>query len=73
MKEKGQNILEEEGRLSFLYSKEFDNKSDALKAEYEFKHLPRRKKEEFLIKEAGGDLCGSKRAFIMTGIAEFYI
>lgn len=36
--------------VKLLYSEEFETKSEALKAEYAFKHQSRRKKEEFLLK-----------------------
>lgn len=34
--------------VSLLYNKQFETKSDALKAEYYFKKLSRKKKDEFL-------------------------
>ena len=35
--------------VKLLYSEEFQTKSEALKAEYAFKHQSRKKKEKFLI------------------------
>lgn len=58
---KGAKYTRGRGPVELLYSREFDNKSGALKAEYEFKHLPRKKKEEFLIKEAGGKYVAAKK------------
>lgn len=40
--------------VTLTYFQCFDNKSDALKAEYQFKQLTRKKKIEFLIRETGG-------------------
>lgn len=50
---KGAKYTRGRGPLTLTFFKEFDNKSDALKAEYQFKKLPRKKKEEFLQNEMG--------------------
>ncbi|WP_018663631.1 GIY-YIG nuclease family protein [Heyndrickxia acidiproducens] len=41
-----------------LYYRAYETKSEAMKAEYAFKHLTRRKKEQFL-KEAGVDIAAA--------------
>jgi putative endonuclease len=41
------------GPVKLTYFKGFDNKSEALRAEYQFKHLTRKKKMEFLLEETG--------------------
>lgn len=43
------------GRLpvSIIYHEEFQTKQEAMKAEYAFKQLDRKKKEKFLMKEVG--------------------
>lgn len=43
------------GRLpvAFIYHEEFQTKQEAMKAEYAFKQLERKKKEQFLMKEVG--------------------
>ena len=43
------------GRLpvSIIYHEEFQTKQEAMKAEYAFKQLDRKKKENFLMKEVG--------------------
>lgn len=51
---KGAKYTRGRGPVKLLYSKAFDEKSDALKAEYEFKQWTRKKKEDFLLKEMGG-------------------
>jgi putative endonuclease len=51
---KGAKYTRGRGPVQLLYSKRFDDKSDALKAEYEFKQWTRKKKEDFLLKEMGG-------------------
>jgi putative endonuclease len=50
---KGAKYTRGRGPVTLLYSQAFSNKSDALKAEYEFKKKTRKKKDEFLIKETG--------------------
>lgn len=51
---KGAKYTRGRGPVVLLFKKGFENKSDALKAEYEFKSWSRKKKEEFLMKETGG-------------------
>lgn len=51
---KGAKYTRGRGPVSLIYSKIFFSKSEALKAEYQFKQLTRRKKLEFLKKEMGG-------------------
>lgn len=58
---KGAKYTKGRGPVSLLYSKIFNNKGDALKAEYEFKQWTRKKKEEFLIKETGGIYVAAKK------------
>lgn len=57
---KGAKYTRGRGPVSLLYKKVFDNKSDALKAEYHFKKWTRQKKEAFLIKELGEDYVAAK-------------
>lgn len=49
---KGAKYTRGRGPVQLIYSKSFPTKSEAMKAEYEFKSWPRKKKEAFLIKEA---------------------
>jgi putative endonuclease len=58
---KGAKYTRGRGPVQLLYVKSFDNKSDALKAEYEFKTWPRKKKETFLIKELGDEYVATKK------------
>lgn len=51
---KGAKYTRGRGPVELVYSKAFDDKRDALKAEYEFKQWTRKKKEDFLIREMGG-------------------
>jgi putative endonuclease len=50
---KGAKYTRGRGPVELTYFKEFENKSDALKAEYQFKQLTRKKKMEFLLEETG--------------------
>ncbi|WHY88906.1 GIY-YIG nuclease family protein [Neobacillus novalis] len=52
---KGAKYTRGRGPVQLTYFKGYPNKSDALRAEYNFKRLPRRKKLEFLLKENGDD------------------
>jgi len=52
---KGAKYTRGRGPVKLTYFKSYDNKSDALKAEYHFKRLTRKKKIEFLLKETGED------------------
>jgi putative endonuclease len=58
---KGAKYTRGRGPVKLVYSKAYDNKSDALKAEYEFKQWSRKKKENFLVKETGGDYVAAKK------------
>ncbi|MED3560965.1 GIY-YIG nuclease family protein [Bacillus xiapuensis] len=51
---KGAKYTRGRGPLSLTFFKTYDNQSDALKAEYQFKQLTRKKKIEFLLRETGG-------------------
>ncbi|WP_174734802.1 GIY-YIG nuclease family protein [Mesobacillus harenae] len=57
---KGAKYTRGRGPVKLLYSKPFTNKSDALKAEYQFKRWSRKKKEQFLINETGGIYVAAK-------------
>jgi putative endonuclease len=48
---KGAKYTRGRGPVTLLFSKSFQTKSEALKAEYAFKQLTKKKKQEFLIKE----------------------
>jgi len=50
---KGAKYTRGRGPVELTYFKAYDHKSDALKAEYSFKQLTRKKKLEFLIRETG--------------------
>lgn len=50
---KGAKYTRGRGPVELTYCQEFADKGAALKAEYQFKQLTRRKKEEFLIRETG--------------------
>ncbi|WP_066302003.1 GIY-YIG nuclease family protein [Bacillus sp. FJAT-29937] len=58
---KGAKYTRGRGPVRLVFSKAYDNKSDALKAEYEFKQWPRKKKEEYLINETGGTYVAAKK------------
>ncbi|MEH7335679.1 GIY-YIG nuclease family protein [Neobacillus drentensis] len=51
---KGAKYTRGRGPVELTFYKEFDNKTDALRAEYYFKRLSRKKKIEFLMEETGG-------------------
>lgn len=57
---KGAKYTRGRGPVEIVYSKSFTEKSDALKAEYEFKQWARKKKEDFLLKETGGIYAATK-------------
>lgn len=50
---KGAKYTRGRGPVTLTYYETFANKGEALRAEYQFKRLTRKKKEEFLIKEMG--------------------
>jgi putative endonuclease len=51
---KGAKYTRGRGPVLLTYFRRFLSKSEALKAECQFKSLTRKKKEEFLIRETGG-------------------
>ncbi|MGG1680118.1 GIY-YIG nuclease family protein [Neobacillus sp. NRS-1170] len=51
---KGAKYTRGRGPVELTFYKEYDNKTDALRAEYYFKRLSRKKKIEFLMEETGG-------------------
>ncbi|WP_102273324.1 GIY-YIG nuclease family protein [Cytobacillus massiliigabonensis] len=57
---KGAKYTRGRGPVKLVFSKSYDNKSEALKAEYEFKQWSRKKKEDFLVKESGGIYVAAK-------------
>ncbi|HJV17422.1 MAG TPA: GIY-YIG nuclease family protein [Bacillales bacterium] len=58
---KGAKYTRGRGPVSLTYFKKLQSKSEALKAEYHFKSLSRKKKEEFLIRETGDDDVAAKK------------
>jgi putative endonuclease len=48
---KGAKYTRGRGPVKLIFSKPFSTKGEALKAEYAFKQLDRKKKQEYLIKE----------------------
>lgn len=57
---KGAKYTRGRGPVKLMYTKAYEHKSDALRAEYQFKKWPRKKKEEFLIKELGEEYVAAK-------------
>ncbi|WP_071458795.1 GIY-YIG nuclease family protein [Bacillus massilinigeriensis] len=57
---KGAKYTRGRGPVTLLYSKEYEDKSEAMKAEYAFKQLTRKKKEDFLMKETEGQYAAAK-------------
>lgn len=51
---KGAKYTRGRGPVQLVYSRLFDDKSGAMKAEYEFKQWTRKKKDDFLLRETGG-------------------
>lgn len=49
------------GPVKLVYSQQFNDKSETLKAEYQFKKWTRKKKEEYLMKETGGLYVAAKK------------
>lgn len=49
------------GPVKLVYFRQFANKSEALRAEYQFKQWTRKKKEEYLMKETGGLYVAAKK------------
>jgi putative endonuclease len=58
---KGAKYTRGRGPVKLLYSKAYETKSEALKAEYAFKQWPKYKKENFLIRELGGEYEAAKK------------
>lgn len=58
---KGAKYTRGRGPVTLTFSKCFDTKNEALKAEYWFKRLPRKKKDEFLQKETGEDNAAAEK------------
>lgn len=56
---KGAKYTRGRGPVTLTYYQSFEDKGDALRAEYQFKQLPRKKKEEFL-KEMGENHVAAK-------------
>lgn len=52
---KGAKYTRGRGPVKLVYVKDFETKSDALKAEYAFKQMTRAKKNDFLTSELGGN------------------
>jgi len=50
---KGAKYTRGRGPVTLTYYRGYDNKSEAMSAEYQFKRLSRKKKLEFLAREAG--------------------
>lgn len=57
---KGAKYTRGRGPVQLVFSREFADKSAALKAEYQFKQLSRPKKREFLVKEKGEAYAAAK-------------
>lgn len=57
---KGAKYTRGRNPVKLIYSQDFDTKGLALKAEYQFKKLTRKKKIDFLIKETGCYYADSK-------------
>lgn len=58
---KGAKYTRGRGPVELVFSKSFSEKSDAMRAEYEFKQWSRKKKDEFLMKEMGGTYVAAKK------------
>jgi putative endonuclease len=57
---KGAKYTRGRGPVELTYFKSFENKGDALRAEYNFKRLARKKKDEFLISEGDRDVAAKE-------------
>ncbi|WP_026565482.1 GIY-YIG nuclease family protein [Bacillus sp. UNC41MFS5] len=57
---KGAKYTRGRGPVELTYYRCFENKGDALRAEYNFKRLTRKKKDEFLIRETGDSHVAAK-------------
>ncbi|MBN8204115.1 GIY-YIG nuclease family protein [Bacillus sp. NTK034] len=58
---KGAKYTRGRGPVDLVFFRSFSEKGEAMRAEYEFKQWPRKKKEEFLMKEAGGTYVAAKK------------
>lgn len=57
---KGAKYTRGRGPVKLTYYKSYDNKSEAMSAEYHFKRLPRKQKLEFIAMEKGDDDVATK-------------
>jgi putative endonuclease len=57
---KGAKYTRGRGPVELTYYRRYENKGDALRAEYHFKRLPRKKKVEFLVSEGDIDVATKK-------------
>jgi putative endonuclease len=57
---KGAKYTRGRGPVELTYCKSYENKGDALRAEYKFKRLARKKKDEFLISEGDRDVAAKE-------------
>jgi putative endonuclease len=57
---KGAKYTRGRGPVELTYYRWYENKGDALRAEYNFKQLTRKKKDEFLIRETGDSHVAAK-------------
>jgi putative endonuclease len=58
---KGAKYTRGRGPVVLTYSSSFETKGDALRAEYHFKRLTRKKKNEFLMRELGDTNVAAKK------------
>lgn len=58
---KGAKYTRGRGPVKLVYSQVFETKGEALRAEYAFKQWSKSKKENFLIRELGGDYEAAKK------------
>jgi putative endonuclease len=57
---KGAKYTRGRGPVELTYYRSYETKGDALRAEYKFKRLARKKKDEFLIHEMGDKYVAAK-------------
>lgn len=57
---KGAKYTRGRGPVKLVHFQSFETKGEALRAEYQFKQWPKKKKEEFLLKETGGIYVAAK-------------
>jgi putative endonuclease len=58
---KGAKYTRGRGPVELTYYRSYENKGDALREEYSFKQLSRKKKDEFLMKETGDVYVAAKK------------